>query len=94
MKRLMELLSTPLGAWATLQYEQYAEWVSVRARVALLQAHAQCACIDGSKELTTAIVAKAQRPHRCVGLADETFGTRAYLLLAGGGRGRELTMMM
>ena len=66
MKRLMELLSTPLGAWESLQYEQYAEWVSVRARVALLQAHAQCACIDEAKsELTVAIVAKAQKQYRC-----------------------------
>lgn len=45
MQRLMDLLTAPLSDWQSLSYEQYGEWVTVRARVALLQAHAQCASI-------------------------------------------------
>ena len=46
MKRLMELLAAPLSSWEALVYGSYAEAVGVRARVALLLAHAQC-CIIG-----------------------------------------------
>ena len=41
MRRLMELLTAPLADWQALSYGQYAEWVAVRFRVNLLQAHAQ-----------------------------------------------------
>ncbi|KAF8072444.1 hypothetical protein HT031_000103 [Scenedesmus sp. PABB004] len=43
MRRLMGLLAAPLQGWAGLLYGGHAEAVGVRARVALLQAHAQCA---------------------------------------------------
>jgi len=67
MRRLMELLAAPLGRWEALSQPSYAEWVGARARVALLQAHAQCASIGrsaGGDGLTAAIVAEAQKPHR------------------------------
>ena len=41
MLRLMGLLAAPLADWQALSYEQYAEWVAVRFKVGLLQAHAQ-----------------------------------------------------
>lgn len=64
MKRLMELLTVPLGNWAALQYPMYAEWVGVRAKVALLQAHAQCATIRkvGDDGLCAAFVEESQKP--------------------------------
>lgn len=37
MRRLMELLTVPLARWDALLHPNYAEWVGVRARVALLQ---------------------------------------------------------
>lgn len=55
------------GSTAVLGGQQYAEWVGVRQRVALLQAHAQCATIErhGGDELTVSIVRRAHKPHRC-----------------------------
>ena len=41
LRRLMELLTAPLADWQAMQYEQYAEWVTVRFRVGLLHVHAQ-----------------------------------------------------
>ena len=41
MYRMMGLLAAPLADWQALSYEQYAEWVAVRFKVGLLQAHAQ-----------------------------------------------------
>ncbi len=45
MHRLLGLLVAPLACWRQLAFPQFAEVVSVLARVALLQAHAQCANI-------------------------------------------------
>ncbi len=45
MLRLMGLLCAPLSRWRQLSYTAYAESVGVRVKVALLQAHAQCATI-------------------------------------------------
>ena len=44
-RRLLDLLVAPLAGWRALAFPQYAEAVSVLSRVALLQAHAQCANI-------------------------------------------------
>ncbi|GIL52578.1 hypothetical protein Vafri_8312 [Volvox africanus] len=68
MRRLMELLSSPLSAWRTLRYESYAEWVGARARVELLRAHAQCSSIAAAAAargdaLCAGIVTMAQEPH-------------------------------
>ena len=66
MRRLMDLLTGPLAAWGELGRDgTYAEWVGTRQRVALLQAHAQCAVIEaeGGDELTASIVARAHRPY-------------------------------
>lgn len=45
-------------------YAAFAEWVGVQAKVALLQAHAQCACIGVKDASCGAVVARAQEPHR------------------------------
>ncbi|MEW5307721.1 MAG: hypothetical protein WDW36_010098 [Sanguina aurantia] len=69
MKRLMELLTSPLTRWDAPMHASYAEWVGARSRVALLHAHAQCAVIAArgrgrAGELCASIVAKAQSPMR------------------------------
>ncbi len=65
MPRLRDTLTAPLSDWDGLSDRQYAEWVSVRARVARLRAHAQCACIKGrgGDELAADVVARAQKPY-------------------------------
>lgn len=58
----------PLCSPATLQDQLYAEWVGVRARVALLEAHAHCAAIAAAAadpdSATARVVRQAQSPHR------------------------------
>jgi hypothetical protein len=49
-----------------VQEELYAEWVGVKARVALLEAHAHCASLAaraGSDSAAARIVRSAQGPH-------------------------------
>ncbi|GAX74410.1 hypothetical protein CEUSTIGMA_g1858.t1 [Chlamydomonas eustigma] len=69
MRRLMDLLTAPLADWQALSYEQYAEWVAVRARVGLLHAHAQCLLVglraEASGEYATSdVVAKVHKPYK------------------------------
>ncbi|PRW58658.1 HEAT repeat-containing 5B isoform X2 [Chlorella sorokiniana] len=69
LQRLMGLLAAPLAQWgAAAQDQLYAEWVGVRARVALLEAHAHCAALAaaaGDPDGPTArVVRQAQAPHR------------------------------
>lgn len=43
LKRLMGLLIIPVAEWATEKPDIYAEWVGVRAKVSILEAHAHFA---------------------------------------------------
>lgn len=58
----------PCATACTPQDQPYAEWVGVRARVALLEAHAHCAVLAGAagdpEGATARIVRQAQAPHR------------------------------
>ena len=71
LNRLMGLLTAPLATLAgerVTEDTQYAEWVGMRARVAVLEAHARCAVHAGSCEdaETRETVRRAQRPFlRC-----------------------------
>lgn len=60
--------SFPHTPQSLLQDQPYAEWVGVRARVALLEAHAHCAALAaaaGDPDGPTArVVRQAQAPHR------------------------------
>lgn len=73
LSRLMGLLTAPLSTLAgerSAEDTQYAEWVGVRARVAVLEAHARCAVYAaGSKDSATReIILQAQSPFlRCGG---------------------------
>ncbi|KAJ9521869.1 hypothetical protein QJQ45_024737, partial [Haematococcus lacustris] len=67
LRRLLELLVSPLASWHALGAEQqYGEWVGLQQRVALLEAHAQCTLLQwrGSDAQAAAIIGQAQRPHR------------------------------
>lgn len=66
MRRLIDLLVAPLAQWTQLSYAMYAEWVGVQARLALLQAHAQCACIaqNGGDEVCVRLVQQSQAPFK------------------------------
>ncbi|GFH23582.1 HEAT repeat-containing 5B isoform X2 [Haematococcus lacustris] len=69
LRRLLELLVSPLASWHALGSEQqYGEWVGLQQRVALLEAHAQCTLLQwrGSDAQAAAIIGQAQRPHSCV----------------------------
>jgi hypothetical protein len=85
MRRLMELLSQPLADWRSVAFQQYAEWVGVQSRVALLQAQAQCAAIPAGGGLDTSAqcVARAQAPY-----GDMLALLWAALLQVGGRGGR------
>ena len=50
---------------ACLAQEVYAEWVGVRARVSLLEAHAQCAAFTAARagDSDADIICQAQAPH-------------------------------
>ena len=65
LKRLMNLLVDPLNAWQTPQEELYAEWVAVRVKLALLNAHAQCAIFAAKRldEDGSRVIADAQAAH-------------------------------
>ncbi|KAL4431040.1 hypothetical protein ABPG75_006296 [Micractinium tetrahymenae] len=67
LQRLMGLLVAPLAQWGGAEQDQlYAEWVGVRARVALLEAHAHCAVLAASAaddSATARVVRQAQSPH-------------------------------
>ncbi|KAK9798183.1 hypothetical protein WJX73_010462 [Symbiochloris irregularis] len=69
---LMRLLCRPLVDWSLPQQEVHAEWVGMRARVAILEAHAHCALLatpaaPGSGSSVNAdccmAVQQAQAPH-------------------------------
>ena len=64
--RLMSLLTARLGDAGAAQAAAYAEWVAVRATVALLEAHAHCAVFAGATADSAArqCVVKAQAPHQ------------------------------
>jgi len=68
MKRLLELLTSPLASGSGLRAAGgvYAEWVGTVHTLALLQAHAQCAAIarQGGNELVLEEVSAAHKPHR------------------------------
>ncbi|CAL8466413.1 g5949 [Coccomyxa elongata] len=65
LRRLIGLLVEPLAAWDSIPEEVYAEWVGVRARVSLLEAHAQCAAFTAARagDSDVAIITGAQAPH-------------------------------
>ncbi|KAL4425068.1 hypothetical protein ABPG77_010382 [Micractinium sp. CCAP 211/92] len=67
LQRLMGLLVAPLAAWSGGAQDQlYAEWVGVRARVALLEAHAHCVVLAASvpgASATARVVRQAQSLH-------------------------------
>jgi hypothetical protein len=71
----MELLTSPLSQWAALQQTGYAEWAGVRAKIALLMAHAQCATLRAAagqeEDLCGSIVERAQAPFRSGRLAPQ-----------------------
>lgn len=64
------LMPHVLGAPAPLQEQLYAEWVGVRTRVALLEAHAHCAVLAAGaadpESATARVVRQAQSPHRAL----------------------------
>ncbi len=68
LQRLMGLLTTPLSAGMSLGLtaQPFAEWVGVRATVALLEAHALCtlAAEKSQDEAAKSIISKAHAPHR------------------------------
>ena len=68
LQRLMGLLTTPLAAGMSLGLtaQPYAEWVGVRATVALLEAHALCtlAAEQSEDEAAKGIISRAHEPHR------------------------------
>ncbi|KAK9865210.1 hypothetical protein WJX84_003181 [Apatococcus fuscideae] len=68
LQRLMGLLTKPLAAGMSLglTVQPYAEWVGVRATVALLEAHALCtlAAEASADEAANGIISKAHEPHR------------------------------
>ncbi|KAL4528840.1 hypothetical protein Ndes2437A_g03376 [Nannochloris sp. 'desiccata'] len=76
MERLMGLLCAPLSGWASGGADPaqaaYAEWVTARARVALLESHAHCAALGAATqnsssggedlEISKGLVVRAQGP--------------------------------
>lgn len=68
LQRLMGLLTTPLAAGMSLGLtaQPYAEWVGVRATVALLEAHALCtlAAEQSQDAAAKGIISKAHEPNR------------------------------
>lgn len=55
-----------LSRSSATQEELYAEWVGVKTRVALLEAHARCASLaarDGGGGAAARVVRAAQEPH-------------------------------
>ena len=65
MRRLLDMLTAPLAQWSALgASDRYAGWVGVRARIELLQAHAQCVVIATSDSTTASVVGKAHTPYR------------------------------
>ena len=68
LQRLMGLLTTPLQAGMSLGLaaQPYAEWVGVRATVALLEAHALCtlAAEDSQDAVAKGIISEAHEPCR------------------------------
>lgn len=71
LSRLMGLLTAPLATLAAeraTEDTQYAEWVGVRAHVAVLEAHAQCTVYSASSSdaSTRQLIPQAQSPFlRC-----------------------------
>ncbi|KAK9820084.1 hypothetical protein WJX72_005985 [[Myrmecia] bisecta] len=66
LTRLMSLLTEPLSDWASPKANAYAEWVGVRAKVALLEAHAHCAVFAAACEddVSRQIVLKSHAPYK------------------------------
>lgn len=62
LKKLMSLLIEPIKAWHQLQYPNYSEWISARSRIALLEAHAHCACMvnDSDDNVSSKIILTSQ----------------------------------
>lgn len=65
LNRLMGLLISPIAEWANRKQDVYAEWVAVRAKVALLEVHAHFAVFaaTSSNEASRHAVAHAHAPH-------------------------------